>query len=96
MNSNPIYYVLNHMRPIYLLAFDKHISEFSNLHCFAFDPFTISSQGCRDFISTQCTKYCKIFMDAEIAFIVATQDNKRLLVNAANDIWSSTSISSMF
>jgi len=74
------------MRPIYLLAFDKHISEFSNLHCFAFDPFTISSQGCRDFISTQCTKYCKIFMDAEIAFIVATQDNKRLLVNAANDI----------
>jgi len=74
------------MTPIYLLAFDKHISEFSFLHCFALDPFTISSHGCRDFISTECTKYCKIFMDAEIAFIVAAQDNKQLLVNATNDI----------
>ena len=85
-----------HMRKIYLLAFDKYISEFSNLPCFAFDPFTISSQGCRDFISTKCTKYCKIFMDVEIAFVVATKDNKQLLVHAANDIWSSTSIGNMF
>ena len=35
-------------------------------------------------------------MDAEIAFIVAAQDNKQLLVNATNDIWSSTSIGSTF
>jgi hypothetical protein len=61
------------MRSIYLLAFDKYISEFSNLHCFAFDPLTISSQGCRDLISTECTKYCNNFMDVEIFFIVATK-----------------------
>jgi len=56
------------------------------MHCFAFDPFTISSQWCRDFICTECTKYCKIFMYVKIALIVATKDNKQLLVHAANCI----------
>ena len=77
----------------------KYISWFSNLHCFAFDPFTISRQGCGDLISTESTestKYWKTLMVVEIDFIVPTQDNKELLVHAANDIWPTTSIGSTF